>query len=164
MYRKYQVNVHYDAVITVPDIIAESEEEALEIASEKASAMSLNDSEVVGENACVTREEDIPEKNKKVPSVAELNDEQLELLDEFVAAARNLNDAGVSLFWNGDANSLAVVNRDAMQDESFFSRDDKRIASDPESKSVFDNLTASLEVDINYIDHELDHLFIPKKN
>ena len=164
MYKKYQVNVHYDAVITVPNIIAESEEEAIAIAKERAATQSLNEAEVVNDNACVSREEDIPEKGMKAPSAAELSDEQLELLDEFVAAARNLNEAGVSLFYNGDANALAVVNRDVMQDESFFSRDDKRIASDPKSKSVFDNLTASLEVDINYIDHELDHLFIPKKN
>lgn len=164
MYRKYQVNVHYDAVITVPNIIAESEEEAIAIAKERAATQSLNEAEVVNDNACVSREEDIPEKDMKAPSAAELSDEQLELLDEFVAAARNLNEAGVSLFWNGDANALAVVNRDAMQDESFFSRDDKRIASNPKSESVYDNLSASLEVDINYIDHELDHLFIPKKN
>lgn len=163
MYKKYQVNVHYDAVITVPDIIAESEEEAIAIAKERAATQSLNEAEVVNDDACVSREEDIPEKETE-SFAGELSNEQLELLDEFVAAARNLNEAGVSLFWNGDANALAVVNRDAMQDESFFSRDDKRIASDPKSQSVFDNLTASLEVDINYIDHELDHLFIPKKN
>ena len=161
--KKYQVNVHYDAVITVPDIIAESEEEAIAIAKERAATQSLNEAEVVNDDACVSREEDIPEK-KTESFAGELSNEQLELLDEFVAAARNLNEAGVSLFYNGDANALAVVNRDVMQDESFFSRNDERIASNPESKSVFDNLTASLEVDINYIDHELDHLFIPKKN
>lgn len=129
-----------------------------------ASTVSLNEAEVVNDNACVTGEEDVPEKQAKTTFRAELDNRQLELLDEFVAAARRLNEAGVSLFYNGDANALAVVNRDAMQDESFFSRDDKRIASDPKSESVYDNLSASLEVDINYIDHELDHLFIPNKN
>lgn len=50
----YSVNVHYDIVLTVPDIEAESEEEALEIASEKASEMSLNEGIVCEENSCVT--------------------------------------------------------------------------------------------------------------
>ena len=75
--KKYQLNVHYETVITVPDIIADNEEEALRIASEKASTMSLNESEVVGENSCVTKEEDIPEKGTKAPSAAELSDNEM---------------------------------------------------------------------------------------
>lgn len=50
----YSVNVHFDVVLTIPDIEAESEEEALEIASEKASEMSLNEGIVCEENSCVT--------------------------------------------------------------------------------------------------------------
>ena len=161
--KKYQVNVHYEAVITVPDIIADNEEEALRIASENASTMSLNESEVVGENSCVTKEEDIPEKGTKAPSAAELSDKQLKLLDEFVAAARNLNEAGVSLFYNGDANALAVANRDAMRDCDFFDGGNEKIASNPESVSLYDNLTASLEVEINFISKGMDYLFFPKK-
>lgn len=49
---KYLVNVHYDAVIPV-EVIAETEEEALEIAVEKANILSLNEAEVVSNNPCV---------------------------------------------------------------------------------------------------------------
>lgn len=49
---KYLVNVHYDAVVSV-EVVAETEEEALEIAVEKANTMSLNDAEVVGNTPCV---------------------------------------------------------------------------------------------------------------
>lgn len=57
--RRYTVNVHYDAVLTVSDIIADSEEEALEKASATASEMSLNEAEVVGEKTCVTFSEEV---------------------------------------------------------------------------------------------------------
>lgn len=59
--KRYTVNVHYDAVVTVGDIYADDENEALEIARERASGMSLNDAEVVGDDACVTKEEDVPD-------------------------------------------------------------------------------------------------------
>lgn len=103
------------------------------------------------------------DKKKKL-SPAELSDEQLDLLDEFIAAARRLNEAGVSLFWNDDDNALAVANRDAMQDCDFFEGGNEKIASNPESVSLYDNLTASLEVEINFISKGMDYLFFPKKD
>ncbi len=51
--KKYRVNVHYDAVITV-EVETETEDEALELAEDKAECMSLNESEVVGVQSCVT--------------------------------------------------------------------------------------------------------------
>ena len=57
--KKYSVNVHYETVITVANIFAKNEEEACEKASEIAASMSLNDADVVAENQCVTRTDDI---------------------------------------------------------------------------------------------------------
>lgn len=64
--KKYSVNVHYDAVISVDNIIASSEVEALTIARQKADGISLNTAEVVGSKACVTHEEEVkkPKPNK----------------------------------------------------------------------------------------------------
>lgn len=56
--KKYAVNVHYDAVISV-EVIAENEEQALDIAVSKADDMPLNDAEVVGTNPCVTDVQDL---------------------------------------------------------------------------------------------------------
>lgn len=56
MKKKYTVNVHYDAVVTV-DVIAESEDEALDLGPTKAESVSLEDAEVVNINCCVTNEE-----------------------------------------------------------------------------------------------------------
>lgn len=50
---KYLVNVHYDVVVSV-EVEAETEDEAKEIAVEKASTMSLNEAEVVDTTSCVT--------------------------------------------------------------------------------------------------------------
>lgn len=63
--KKYQVNVHYDAVVTVPDILAESEEEAIKIAEERAANESLNTAEVVGSESCVTKTEEVEIPPKK---------------------------------------------------------------------------------------------------
>lgn len=63
--KKYQINVHYDAVVTVPDILAETEEEAIKIAEERASTESLNTAEVVGSESCVTRTEEVEIPSKK---------------------------------------------------------------------------------------------------
>lgn len=57
--KKYIVNVHYDAVVTV-EVEAESEEKALELAPIKAESISLEDADVVDINSCVTDIEDIP--------------------------------------------------------------------------------------------------------
>ncbi len=56
--KRYTVNVHYDAIVTV-EVDAESEEKALELAPIKAESISLEDAEVVDINSCVTNEEDI---------------------------------------------------------------------------------------------------------
>lgn len=45
MKQRYTVNVHYDAVVTV-DVIANSEEEAVQKALYKAEDISLEDAEV----------------------------------------------------------------------------------------------------------------------
>lgn len=62
--KKYSVNVHYDAVISVDNIIASSEVEALTIARQKADGISLNTAEVVGSKACVTHEEEVKNQNQ----------------------------------------------------------------------------------------------------
>lgn len=51
--KRYTVNVHYDAVVTV-EVNAETEEQALELAPLKAEQVSLEDAEVVGIQSCVT--------------------------------------------------------------------------------------------------------------
>lgn len=56
--KKYGVNVHYDAVISV-EVEAESGDEALELAEEKAETMSLEGADVVGLQKCITFEEEI---------------------------------------------------------------------------------------------------------
>lgn len=56
MKKKYTINVHYDAVVTV-EIFAESEEKALKKAPLKAEDISLEDAEIVDVNCCVTNVE-----------------------------------------------------------------------------------------------------------
>lgn len=104
------------------------------------------------------------DKGPAINSASEFSNEQLDLLDEFVAAAKKLNDAGVSLFWNDDDNALAVVNRDAMQDCDFFEQENEVIASNPEAKSVYDCLSNGLDVTVNYINKKQDYLFFPKSD
>lgn len=53
MKKKYYVNVHYDAVLTA-EVVAESEEEALELAERKTEDLSLEDAEVVSVKSCIT--------------------------------------------------------------------------------------------------------------
>ena len=56
--KKYTLNVHYDAVITV-EVIAENEEQAKELALDKAEEISLSDADVVGSDVCVTDEQEL---------------------------------------------------------------------------------------------------------
>lgn len=56
--KRYTVNVHYDAVVTVV-VEAESEEQALDLAPTEAETISLEDADVVGINSCITNTEDI---------------------------------------------------------------------------------------------------------
>lgn len=58
MKKKYTVNVHYDAVLTT-EVVAESEEEALDLAEQATETMPLEDADVVGVQSCVTWEEEI---------------------------------------------------------------------------------------------------------
>lgn len=51
--KRYTVNVHYDAVVTVV-VEAEDEEQALDLAPTAAESISLEDAEVVDINSCVT--------------------------------------------------------------------------------------------------------------
>lgn len=56
--KRYTVNVHYDAVVTV-EVEAESEEQALKLAPGAAEDISLETADVVDINCCVTDEEEI---------------------------------------------------------------------------------------------------------
>lgn len=56
--KRYTVNVHFDAVISVV-VEAESEEQALDLAPYEAENISLETADVVAINCCVTNEEDI---------------------------------------------------------------------------------------------------------
>lgn len=51
--KKYFVNVHYDASISV-EVVADNEKQALELAISKAEEMPLTDADIVGANPCVT--------------------------------------------------------------------------------------------------------------
>lgn len=55
----YKVNVHYDVVIEVPNIVAENEEDAISQAKEIAGIMEISDGEIVGDTACVTEEREM---------------------------------------------------------------------------------------------------------
>lgn len=56
--KRYTVNVHYDAVVTVM-VEAESEEQALSLAPTEAETISLEDADIVDINSCITNTEDI---------------------------------------------------------------------------------------------------------
>lgn len=58
MKKKYTVNVHCDAVLTV-EVVAASEDEALGLAEQAAEGLSLEDADVVGVQSCVTNVEEI---------------------------------------------------------------------------------------------------------
>lgn len=90
-----------------------------------------------------------------------LSPKQLEALDEFLAAARRLNDAGVSLLWDEDGNSLCAANRDAMQDESFW-----RLEPSEEQKEgtllLSDNASNALDIEITTLSRDYDLYYYPK--
>lgn len=56
--KRYTINVHYDAVVTV-EVEAPSEELALQLAPYKAEDISLETADIANINCCVTDEEDI---------------------------------------------------------------------------------------------------------
>ena len=56
--KKYTINVHYDAVVSV-EVIAENEEQAKELALNKADATPLTDADVVGSNPCIADVEEL---------------------------------------------------------------------------------------------------------
>lgn len=59
MAKKFSVNVHYDMVINVDDIIAENEQEAMKIAESMTESMDLNTkAECYGVESCIVSEED----------------------------------------------------------------------------------------------------------
>lgn len=90
-----------------------------------------------------------------------LSSKQLEALDEFLAAARRLNDAGVSLLWDEDDNSLRVANRDTMRDESFW-----RLEPGEEQKEgtllLSDNASNALDIEISTLSRNYDLYYYPK--
>lgn len=66
MLKRYTINVHYDVVLT-KDVVAETEQEAIDKAIEELTDEDLNTGEVVEEKGCVTNVEDItPETNEKL--------------------------------------------------------------------------------------------------
>lgn len=95
-------------------------------------------------------------------SAGELTEEQLNALDDFVKAAKALNDCGVTLFWNDDENALCAINRDAMREGLFFSYDDVGAACDKETESVYANMTSAIDVEVTYISKDIDYLYYPK--
>lgn len=56
--KRYTVNVHYDAVLTVV-VDAETEDQAIDLAVEESESMSLNDGDAFYHDACITNEEDV---------------------------------------------------------------------------------------------------------
>ena len=56
--KRYTINVHYDAMVTVV-VDAPSEEAALQLAPYKAEDISLEDAEIGDINCCVTDVEDL---------------------------------------------------------------------------------------------------------
>lgn len=56
--KRYTINVHYDAVVTV-EVVAPSEELALQLAPYKAEDISLETAEIGDINCCVTDVEDL---------------------------------------------------------------------------------------------------------
>lgn len=56
--KRYTVNVHYDAVVTVV-VYAESKEQALRLAPGAAETISLDTADIDDINCCVTDEEEV---------------------------------------------------------------------------------------------------------
>ena len=102
--------------------------------------------------------------NKKTLGADELTVDQMNILDDFVKAAKRLKDAGVALLWDDDDNSLAVVNTNAMQNGEFLSLDDLGVAADENTESVYAQLNKLNDVDVTYISKDIDYLFYPKKS
>lgn len=71
MKKKYSVNVHYDVVLS-KDVVAESEQEAIDKAIEELTDEDLNEGEVVGEEGCVTNVEDIEPKTDPVEELSKV--------------------------------------------------------------------------------------------
>lgn len=60
MKKRFSVNVHFDMVISIDDIIAETEEEALAFAEQQAETMDIaTEAECYDVNSCVTNEEPV---------------------------------------------------------------------------------------------------------
>ena len=73
--QRYTINCHYDMVLSV-DVIAESEEQALRLAYDKAAGMSIDGAECVGHSECVTDTEAL--------TAEELRRMEREAVQEFV--------------------------------------------------------------------------------
>lgn len=58
MKKKYYVNVHYDVVLQA-EVIAESEEQAMELAKQQTETTSLEDGDVVDVKSCITATDEI---------------------------------------------------------------------------------------------------------
>lgn len=94
-------------------------------------------------------------------NAGDLTAKQLDVLDEFLAAAERLNEAGVSLIWDEDNNSLCAANRDAMRDCGFFRVEPGgRIPED--ALLLSDTATNGLDIEISYMSKDND-LYYHKK-
>lgn len=74
--KRYTINCHYDMVIRV-DVIADNEQQALQLAYDKATGMSIDGAECVGHSECVTDTEELTAK--------ELRRMEREAVSEFVS-------------------------------------------------------------------------------
>ena len=90
-----------------------------------------------------------------------LSDKQLDLLEQFQAAAEKLNDAGVSLVWDDDDNSLRAVNRDAVRDGAFY-RDEPWKKLPEAAESLFSTPLERLDIEVTYMSSDLRLYYIPK--
>ena len=100
------------------------------------------------------------DKEQSLCNAGELSDNQLNLLDEFLAAAERLNEAGVSLLWDEDGNYLVAANRDSMADNSFFRLEDDK--PQPQGALLLsETSTAALDIEISHMSCSCDLYYYP---
>ena len=101
--KKYAVNVHYDAVISV-EVLAENEEQALDIAINKANDIPLNDADIVGTNPCVA---DVQELTPIMNDTNNHNPELVNKVNEAYWTKKNDFDAILFILTGRDKEEMA---------------------------------------------------------
>ena len=83
--KRYEINCHYDMVVAV-EVFAENEEQAKELARERADRMDLqHQGECIGYRACVTDTEDVTDKvlrTKEREAVKEAVEQEIKYMSE----------------------------------------------------------------------------------